>query len=88
MRKGTFEGREVDLQMTDFEVDKEVWATYTTKPDGVVLRVKLMVSEILRAQNEFTANGEPLFLFSHTIISSTSAPAHMQKDAQKPKKVQ
>lgn len=87
MRNGTYNGHDVQMELVDFDVDQEVWITYTTKPDGVKLKVKLLVSEIMKVKDEFTDGGEPLHMFSHTIISSTSAPAHMQK-VQKLKKVQ
>ncbi len=79
MPKISFQGQEVDATEVEFHTRKEDWNEYQLT-DGTVIKMKLVVSEILRIEGFFDNEGNPVY---H--IKSTNLPVVKSPDALKRK---
>ena len=69
-------------EITDFEIEKEPWAAYRL-PDGTQVRAKVVITNILRLDDEVDDNGDPNYYVRHT-IAVTSTPGPSYGDGQPP----
>lgn len=72
-----FQGKKVWGQTVSF-TGSEDWNIYKLE-DGSCLRVKSVLSDIIRLE-EFKENGEPVYAFTTTQISSTEVPEELMKE--------
>lgn len=61
-----------------FQTGGEHWNEYLVD-DGTVVRVKLVVTEIIRLDGEYNAQGEPLYTVESTNVSAISAPEELRQ---------
>lgn len=92
MRKIDYQGKIVDAIPLDFELidGQETWLKFKLS-DGAIVRVKFEVQEWVRVVDIYTPQGEPLYVFTHSMTSTTRAPEEMQKhnaEAKEKKKLQ
>ena len=73
-----YQGRRVNVVPVDVTQAQERWNEYLLD-DGSVLKVKLVVTKIFRAENERDQEGNPLYIFQSTNISSVNAPEHTKQ---------
>jgi len=76
--KVTYEGRKLDGQELDFESEKEQWNTYKTE-DGATIRLKVIVSKIVRTDEYNPETGEPIYVLLSTNISFADVPDKLKK---------
>jgi len=57
---------------------EEPWNVYELA-DGTTLRIKVVVSEIIRLNGEFTPDGDPVYLVKSSNIVSTEAPDKLRR---------
>ena len=56
----------------------EQWNTYLLE-DGSVLRVKLVVTKVSRLENSHDTEGNPVYVFQSTNVTSVEAPPNLKK---------
>ena len=81
------DGRVVDAEKLDFEVEKEPWLKIKCS-DGTVLKMKVVIKAVFRLNEHIPQTGEPMyFVFSENILSAFNVPKHLMKEPKKPKEV-
>ena len=75
-----FQGKKVTGQKVNFDIEKENWNKYLLD-DGTKLRVRLVVAQVVRLDNEYTREGEPIYVINSTNVVSADVPDHLQKNA-------
>lgn len=61
-----------------FQTGGEHWNEYLVD-DGTVVRVKLVVTQIIRLDGEYDAQGDPLYSVQSTTVSSITAPEELRQ---------
>jgi hypothetical protein len=69
---------EVTAELIDFEIEREGWNTYILG-DGTSLKLKAVLAEVLRVDDHYAPNGDPLYVVNATPIIATAAPEHLKK---------
>jgi len=81
-RRVNFQGVMRDATIVDFEADKESFSTYILH-DGTTLKLKAVLTEVLRIEGLYQPNGDPVYGVQATQVVSVIAPeALRRKDAQ------
>lgn len=70
-------GKMVPADEVDYEPLRETWNEYRAS-DGTLLRMKLVVSKILRL-DERNEQGEPIYLITSSNIVSASVPPELMR---------
>ena len=73
------DGREAEAVVMPFQTGGEHWNEYLLD-DGSVIRIKLVVTEILRAEGEYDPQGNPGYLVTSTNVTVVSAPDDLKKE--------
>jgi hypothetical protein len=60
-RQVNFQGKLVDAEVIEFEADREQWSTYLLH-DGTSLKIKPVMTEVLRLNDVFAPNGDPVYM--------------------------
>lgn len=71
-------GREYTAESIEFETEREHWNTYLLH-DGTELKLKAVVSEIVRIEGAFAPNGDPLYMVNSSNIVVTNVPENLRK---------
>ena len=74
-----FKGRKVSGAKVDFEIENENWNKYSLD-DGTKLKVRLVVAQIVRLENEYTPDGDPIYLINSTNIVTADVSEHLKKE--------
>ena len=77
-RKVNLGGREYVAESVEFETDRENWNSYILH-DGTELKLKSVVSEIMRVEGAYGPNGDPLYMVQASNIVVTAAPDSLKK---------
>lgn len=56
----------------------EQWNTYLLE-DGSVLKVKLVVTKVSRLDGSYDVEGNPVYIFQSTNVTSVQAPEELRK---------
>ena len=75
-----WQGRDVDGQEVRFRSNHEEWNDYTLE-DGSNIRMKAVVSEIVRLDGEHDAEGNPVYLVKSTNVLVIKAPDNLKRGA-------
>ena len=62
----------------DIVAMKDGWSEYTLA-DGTVLRVKAVILDVRRAVDQYSANGDPVYIVQATIVNHAKAPEKLKK---------
>lgn len=68
-----YAGREVEATPVEVNQAGEKWNEYLLE-DGTVLKMKLILKKIMRVENEFDAEGNPVYVMQTTNVTSVTAP--------------
>ena len=68
-----YAGREVEATPVEVNQAGEKWNEYLLE-DGTVLKMKLILKKILRVENEFDAEGNPVYVMQTTNVTSVTSP--------------
>ena len=71
-------GKQVEGEDLEFDSIKEGWDEFKTE-DGTIVKVKLYVSNVIRAKDLKTESGEPLYIVKHGTIVTTVVPEKLKK---------
>lgn len=72
------DGREIEATVMPFQAGGEHWNEYFLD-DGSVLKLKVVVTEVLRLEGEFDPQGNPSYVAQSTNILAVSAPDELMK---------
>ncbi|MFA6600827.1 MAG: hypothetical protein WCU74_07450 [Candidatus Omnitrophota bacterium] len=73
-----FGGRQVEAAPVDVNQSSEKWNEYLLE-DGTVLKMKLILKKVLRVDNEFDGEGNPVYVMQSTNVNTITAPKHLKK---------
>jgi hypothetical protein len=76
-----WQGRDVDGLEVRFRSNHEEWNDYTLE-DGTSIRMKAVVSEVIRLDGEYDGEGNPVYLVKSTNVLVTKAPDNLKRGAQ------
>lgn len=62
----------------DVSQSSERWNEYFLE-DGTVLKIKLVLAKVLRIENEYDREGNPVYLTQSTNVTSVNAPKSLRK---------
>jgi hypothetical protein len=71
-------GQEVEGTVMPFQVGGENFNEYVVE-DGTILKVKLVVTEVLRIDGAYDAEGNPVYLVASTNVMSVSSPDSLRQ---------
>lgn len=78
MKIRTPDGREVGAEDIDFEVMKEDWNEYKLK-DGTTLRVKTVVTSIIRTEDHDPMTGDPTYIIKSGNMLRAIVPENLKR---------
>ena len=73
------EGKAATGERITFDIEKENWNIYSLE-DGTKLRARLVVGDVVRLDDHFTKDGDPIYVVKSTTILSADVPSHLNKD--------
>ena len=72
-----FQGRQVKGTSLDFSIKSEDWNVYKLA-DGTILKMKAVVSEVVRIDGEFDPAGEPIYTVKSQNILNADVPQNLK----------
>jgi hypothetical protein len=76
--KINFGAEEVEALPIDINQTNEYWNQYLLD-DGTVIKMKLVATKVLRIDNKYDLEGNPLYIIQSTNITSVNAPDNLKK---------
>lgn len=73
------DGGEVEGTVMTFRSSGEHWNEYLVD-DGSVVRIKLVATEIIRLDDQYDAQGNPVYVVQSTNVMSVDAPEGLRKE--------
>ena len=73
-------GGQGDATPIDINQANEQWNTYLLD-DGSTLRAKLVVTKVVRVDNQYAPDGNPVYIFQSQNICVVDAPDSLKKKA-------
>ncbi len=73
-----YQGRDVEATRVDFRIEREDWNEYQLM-DGSHLRLRLVLSEVLRVEGEYDAEGNPVYVAKSGNVLTVRAPDNLKK---------
>ncbi len=77
-RKIKFQGEERTAIEIEFEPEKESFSTYALH-DGTTLKLKLVLTEVMRIEGAYAPNGDPIYMIQASQIMAVSAPDALER---------
>lgn len=77
-RKVNFMGQLRDATIVDFEADRESFSTYILH-DGTSLKIKAVLTEVLRIEGLYQPNGDPVYGVSAQQVLAVHAPENLRR---------
>ncbi|MBM3252910.1 MAG: hypothetical protein FJZ16_01495 [Candidatus Omnitrophica bacterium] len=72
------DGREVDATPIEINQASEQWSHYLLD-DGSTLKVKLVVTKVSRIDNVYDVEGNPVYFFQSTNVTSVNSPENLKR---------
>ncbi len=69
--------RQVDAEQVDFEAKSEPWEIYELA-DGTVLKIRSILTSVLRIEGEYDQGGNPIYVVSTQNIVQANAPKKLR----------
>ncbi len=76
--KINFGGREIEASTIDVNQASERWNEYILD-DGTVVKIKLVLKKVARADGEYDAEGNPVYLIQTTNVVTVTAPKELRR---------
>ncbi len=73
-----FNGQQVWGEEIEFETEREGWNVYILH-DGTKLKMKSIVSQVVRLEMHNPTNGDPLYLVQASNVVNTDSPENLKK---------
>jgi hypothetical protein len=78
MAKITWMGRQVESTEVKVQSSQEGWSEYELA-DGSTLKLKVIVSEVIRLEGEYDPDGNPLYVAKSGLVLFVKAPDGLKK---------
>ncbi len=65
----------------EFETERENWNTYVLH-DGTSLKIKAVLAEVLRVDNMWAPNGDPLYVVNASPVIASVSPDNLKRPQQ------
>src|SRR5256885_1263277 len=65
--------RQVEAEQVDFEAKAEPWSSYELT-DGTILKVRVILTGVLRIEGEYDQSGNPIYVVSSQNVVQANAP--------------
>jgi hypothetical protein len=72
------DGSEHDAEVLSFQSHGEHWNEYVVD-DGTLIRLKPVVTEVLRVEGQYDASGNPVYIVQSTNVLSVDAPDELKR---------
>jgi len=72
------DGREVEATPVEINQASEYWNQYLLE-DGTMIKIKLVATKIVRVDNEYDPEGNPVYFAQSTNILAVNAPDNLRK---------
>ena len=76
--KINFNGQQVDAQLVEVTQGGERWNEYLLE-DGTIMKVKLVLTNVYRAEGQYDAEGNPIYIVQSTNVLSVNAPEELRR---------
>jgi hypothetical protein len=73
-----YQGRDVEATPIDVVTDREFWNEYQLH-DGSLIKVKLIVTEILRVVGEYDPEGNPVYIMKSGNVLTVNSPDALKR---------
>ena len=73
-----FQGKKVWAEVMPVQQSQENWNQYLLS-DGSVVRMKTVVTDVLRIENDYDPEGNPIYFIKSANILSVNAPDELRK---------
>lgn len=73
-----FGGKQVEAAPVEVNQASERWNEYILE-DGTLLKMKLVLKKVLRVDNEYDAEGNPVYVMQSTNVTTVSAPKNLRR---------
>jgi hypothetical protein len=77
-RKVKLGGQEVSGEEIQFEPEREGWNIYLLQ-DGTTLKIKTVLSDVVRVDGQYAPNGDPLYLITASNLVASNAPENLKR---------
>lgn len=74
-----FQGKKVTGETVDFEVEKESWNVYLLD-DGTKLKMRAVVSQVVRLEDQYNAQGDPVYFIQSQNVLNAEVPDHLKEE--------
>ena len=74
------DGSTAEAEVLPFRSNVEHWNEYLVD-DGTVLKMKLVVTEVVRVEGHYDAAGNPAYVVQSTNVVAVDSPENIRKDA-------
>jgi hypothetical protein len=74
---------EVDAEVIPFRGDVEHWNEYLLD-DGSVVRMKAVVTEIVRVEGQYDPEGNPAYMVFSANVTHVSSPEELKRGGERP----
>lgn len=78
MPKVSWQGQEVDAIEVHYKSIREDWNEYDLD-DGSTIRIKLLVSDVVRLTDKFDQDGNPIYVVKSGNVIFIKAPDHLKR---------
>lgn len=78
MARMQFQGREMEVVPVEYRIEREDWNEYQLF-DGSHLRLKVVVSEIVRVVGEYDLEGNPVYIAKSGNILAVRSPDELKR---------
>ncbi len=72
------DGQQVECTVITFRAGGEHWNEYLAD-DGTVIKIKMVVTEVLRLDDEYDANGNPIYIVQSANVMVVDAPENLHR---------
>ena len=72
-------GNQVPAASIEVNQSSERWNEYLLE-DGTVLKMKIVLKKVYRVDNEYDAEGNPVYVMQSTNITSLTSPGNLKKN--------
>lgn len=70
-----------DAELIEVQQSSEQWNQYLLG-DGTVIKLKVVVTEVWRVENEYDADGNPVYLVRSKNVLAVTSPDNLRKPTQ------
>lgn len=76
--KVNFGGEEVDATQIEISQSEEHWNQYLLDDESVI-KMKLVATKVLRVDNKFDKEGNPVYIVQSTNVIAVNSPEHLKR---------